>query len=294
MTEPAIQIEGLTKDFSTSLRRVKVRAIDDLSLTVGSNEIFGLLGPNGSGKSTTIKLLIGLLNPSKGTCHVYGGSSRSRSIRQSIGFLPDAPYYHRYLTGRELVKFHARLCGVKRAVLKKEVNAAIELVEMSESADRRVGTYSKGMLQRIGLAQALVHDPRLVILDEPTAGLDPLGCDAISRIVQELKQRGKTILISSHLLAQIEGLCDRIAILHRGKLVCEGRVDELLEDETTESLVVEGLGSEGKVAVEKAIVAHGGKLCRIEKPTFKLESLFIRKVNQHEGKYCDESKEEGE
>ncbi len=282
MVEPAIQIQELTKDFPTTIRGVKVRAVDHLSLTVGDNEIFGLLGPNGSGKSTTIKIILGLLQASEGACHIYGRSSQSVSARQSVGFLPEAPYFQRYLTGRELVKFYARICGVARVDLKRQVDVTIELVGMTEAADRRVGTYSKGMLQRIGLAQALVHDPKLVILDEPTAGLDPLGSAVIAEIIRKLKESGKTILLSSHLLAQIEGLCDRVAILHRGKLVREGRVNDLLQDEVAESLIIEGLSPTGRVAVEEAITEQGGRLRRIEKPRLSLDSLFVQEVNKHE------------
>jgi len=165
---------------------------------------------------------------------------------------------------------------------------------MTEAAHRRVGTYSKGMLQRIGLAQALVHDPQLVILDEPTAGVDPLGSAAIAEIIRELKRRGKTVLLSSHLLAQIERLCDRVAILHRGKLVREGRVDDLVQEKDAQSLVVQGLSAEGRAAVEKMIAEQGGKLCRVEKPRLSLDSLFLQEVEQREAERSTEStKEEG-
>ncbi|MGC6424792.1 MAG: ABC transporter ATP-binding protein [Lentimonas sp.] len=282
MSIPAISIKGLTKDFSVGIRGVKLRAVDNLNLEVGDNEIFGLLGPNGCGKSTTIKVILGLLEASTGQCEIYGKPSRTVDARRSVGFLPEAPYFYRYLSGRELVRFYARVCGVPSASIDKGVDSVIELVGMSESAHRRVGTYSKGMLQRIGLAQALVHDPQLVILDEPTAGVDPLGSAAIADIIRELKNRGKTILLSSHLLAQIEGLCDRVAILHRGKLIREGRVDDLVEDQHTESLVVEGLPPEGRDAVEKLIHEQGGKLCRVEKPRLSLDALFLNEVNERE------------
>ena len=278
----AINIQGLTKDFSVGMSGVKLRAVDDLSLTVEDGEIFGLLGPNGSGKSTTIKIILGLLRASKGECHIYGRSSCSVAARSSVGFLPEAPYFYRYLTGRELVRYYARICGVSRAVLDERVDATIELVAMQEAAHRRVATYSKGMLQRIGLAQALVHDPQLVILDEPTAGVDPLGSAAIAEIIRELKQRGKTVLLSSHLLAQVEGLCDRVAILHRGHLVREGRVNDLLEDQDADSLVVGGLSPEGRAVVEQAIIEQGGQLRAVEKPRLSLDSLFLQEVNQHE------------
>ncbi len=293
MSHPAISIKGLTKDFSVGMRGVKLRAVDDLNLEVGDNEIFGLLGPNGSGKSTTIKVILGLLDASVGECQIYGKPSHTVAARHSVGFLPEAPYFYRYLSGRELVRFYARICGVSRGQINAQVDEVIELVGMTEAAHRRVGTYSKGMLQRIGLAQALVHDPQLVILDEPTAGVDPLGSAAIAEIIRELKRRGKTVLLSSHLLAQIEGLCDRVAILHRGKLVREGRVDDLVQEKDAESLVVQGLSAEGRAAVEKTIAEQGGELCRVEKPRLSLDSLFLQEVEQREATRKTASKTEG-
>ena len=293
MSHPAISIKGLTKDFSIGMRGVKLRAVDDLNLEVGDNEIFGLIGPNGSGKSTTIKVVLGLLDASVGECQIYGKPSHTVAARHSVGFLPEAPYFYRYLSGRELVRFYARICGVSRGNIAKQVDEVIELVGMTEAAHRRVGTYSKGMLQRIGLAQALVHDPRLVILDEPTAGVDPLGSAAIAEIIRELKRRGKTVLLCSHLLAQIEGLCDRVAILHRGKLVREGRVDDLVQEKDAQSLVVEGLSAEGRAAVEKAIAEQGGTLCRVEQPRLSLDSLFLQEVEQREAARSTDSQTEG-
>jgi ABC-2 type transport system ATP-binding protein len=282
MSTPAIRIKNLTKDFAVGMRGMKLRAVDDLCLEVGDNEIFGLLGPNGSGKSTTIKIILGLLEASTGTCEIYGRPSKLVDARRSVGFLPEAPYFYRYLTGRELVRYYARICMVPRVEIDAAVDSVIKLVGMTEAANRRVSTYSKGMLQRIGLAQSLVHDPQLVILDEPTAGVDPLGSAAIAEIVRELKRRGKTILLSSHLLAQIEGLCDRVAILHRGKLVREGRVDDLVEEKDAESLVVQGLSAEGRAAVEAEIKAQGGQLARVEKPRLSLDAYFLKEVHERE------------
>ena len=286
MSTPAIRIQNLTKDFAVGMRGIKLRAVDDLSLEVGDNEIFGLLGPNGSGKSTTIKIILGLLEASTGTCEIYGKPSKLVDARRSVGFLPEAPYFYSYLTGRELVRYYARICMVTRVEIDAAVDSVIKLVGMTEAADRRVGTYSKGMLQRIGLAQSLVHDPQLVILDEPTAGVDPLGSAAIAEIVRELKRRGKTILLSSHLLAQIEGLCDRVAILHRGKLVREGRVDDLVEEKDAESLVVQGLSADGRAAVEAEIRAQGGRLTRVEKPRLSLDAYFLKEVHERENEHA--------
>ena len=291
MSTSAICIQNLTKDFAVGMRGKKLRAVDDLCLEVGDNEIFGLLGPNGSGKSTTIKIILGLLEASKGTCEIYGRPSKLVDARRSVGFLPEAPYFYRYLTGRELVRYYARICMVSRVKIDSAVDSVIKLVGMTDAADRRVGTYSKGMLQRIGLAQSLVHDPQLVILDEPTAGVDPLGSAAIAEIVRELKRRGKTVLISSHLLAQIEGLCDRVAILHRGKLVREGRIDDLVEEKDAESLVVQGLSAEGRAVVEAEIKAQGGRLARVEKPRLSLDAYFLKEVHESENEHVN--KQEG-
>ena len=291
MSTSAICIQNLTKDFAIGMRGKKLRAVDDLCLEVGDNEIFGLLGPNGSGKSTTIKIILGLLEASKGTCEIYGRPSKLVDARRSVGFLPEAPYFYRYLTGRELVRYYARICMVSRVKIDSAVDSVIKLVGMTEAADRRVGTYSKGMLQRIGLAQSLVHDPQLVILDEPTAGVDPVGSAAIAEIVRELKRRGKTVLLSSHLLAQIEGLCDRVAILHRGKLVREGRIDDLVEEKDAESLVVQGLSAEGRAVVEAEIKAQGGRLARVEKPRLSLDAYFLKEVHERENEHVN--KQEG-
>ena len=291
MSTSAICIQNLTKDFAVGMRGKKLRAVDDLCLEVGDNEIFGLLGPNGSGKSTTIKIILGLLEASRGTCEIYGRPSKLVDARRSVGFLPEAPYFYRYLTGRELVRYYARICMVPRLKIYAAVDSVIKLVGMTEAADRRVGTYSKGMLQRIGLAQSLVHDPQLVILDEPTAGVDPLGSAAIAEIVRELKHRGKTVLLSSHLLAQIEGLCDRVAILHRGKLVCGGRIDDLVEEKDAESLVVQGLSAEGRAVVEAEIKAQGGRLARVEKPRLSLDAYFLKEVHERENEHVN--KQEG-
>ncbi len=282
MTSPAIRIKNLTKDFATGIRRTKLRAVDALNLEIGHNEVFGLLGPNGSGKSTTIKIILGLLAPSAGTVEVYGESAVKVAARHSVGFLPEAPYFYRYLSGRELVRFYAKVCGVAPSEREERVQSVIDLVGMAEAAHRRVGTYSKGMLQRIGLAQALVHNPRLVILDEPTAGVDPLGAAAIAEIIRTLKERGKTVLLSSHLLAQIEGMCDRVAILHRGRLIESGTMETLTAEAGLESLVVDRLTDSVRAEVEAVLQRHGKSLRRTEVPRRSLDELFVRSVRERE------------
>lgn len=289
----AISIKNLTKDFSVGMRGVKLRAIDNLNLEIRDNEIFGLLGPNGSGKSTTIKIILGLLEASAGQCEIYGTPSSTVMARDSVGFLPEAPYFYRYLSGRELVGFYARICGCKRRNIKKRVDDVIEMVGLTEAANRRVGNYSKGMLQRIGLAQALVHDPQLIILDEPTAGVDPIGSAAIAQIIRDLKRRGKTVLLCSHLLAQVEGLCDRVAILHRGKLIRMDKVEDLVNEKNTQSLIVRDLSVEGLASIKREIIRQGGTLSRVESSYLKLDELFVQEVERREAVRTEKSAAEG-
>jgi ABC-2 type transport system ATP-binding protein len=275
---PAIAIVGLTKDYPVKLRGLRLRAVDGLTLTVPANEIFGLLGPNGSGKSTTIKAVLGLLAPTTGECRVFGHSTASPESRREVGYLPEAPFFYRYLSGRELVTFYGRICGVERGRLRQRVSEVIEWVGLTAAADRRVGTYSKGMLQRIGLAQALVHDPRLLILDEPTAGVDPVGSAEMTRLILQLKDQGKTVLISSHLLPQIEDICDRVAILNKGRLVLEGRVDDLVTAHGRESLVVEGLPPGAHAELRTWLETRGARLVAMESTRTTLDRVFLEQV----------------
>jgi len=278
MPVPAIRINHLTKDFAHGVRGVKIRAVEDLSLEVGNNEIFGLLGPNGSGKTTTIKVMLGLLKPTRGGCEIFGVDSDRVRSRIDVGFLPDAPYFYRFLTGRELVTFFAKICGLDKSEINDRVDAVIEMVDMEDAANRRVGTYSKGMLQRIGLAQALVHDPRLVILDEPTAGVDPIGSADIADIIGELKKRGKTVFLCSHMLSQIEQICDRIAILHRGKLILKGSVDELLQRSNQKSIQLENYNEEIREPLRTFLSGYGVRLMDVQTPRKQLHELFLAKV----------------
>jgi len=274
----AVDLSGLTKDFSLGLRGVRLRAVDNLSLAIRPGEIFGLLGPNGSGKSTTIKIILGLLRPTSGSCRVFGVSSERVEARIAVGYLPEAPNFYRFLSGRELVTFYGRICGLRGASLAARVLEVIAWVGLAEAADRRVGTYSKGMLQRIGLAQALVHDPQLVILDEPTAGVDPIGAAAITELIRELKARGKTVLITSHLLAQIEDVCDRVAILDKGCLLACGAVA---------ALSTEGKSSTDTLnAVEQAelaqwLSARGKTAAAIGGMSARLDQIFIERVERN-------------
>ena len=281
---PAIELRGLIKDFSVGLRGVKLRAVDDLSLRVPAGQVFGLLGPNGSGKSTTIKIILGLLEPTAGGCRVFGLPSTQVEARVDVGYLPESPYFYRHLSGRELVRFYARICGLGGAKVAPRVAEVIDWVGLTEAADRLVGTYSKGMLQRIGLAQALVHDPRLVILDEPTSGVDPVGAAAISELILQLKAQGKTVLITSHLLTQIEDICDRVAILDRGRLILEGAVCDLVGGAERQALIVEKLSPAELQELRGWLGLRGRTLEAVAVPSARLDQIFLERVGRGEAK----------
>lgn len=273
-TASAISVQGLTKDFRVGLRGLKLRAVDNLTLEIPRGQVFGLLGPNGCGKSTTLKIVLGLVPATTGTISILGSPSATAAARQRTGFLPEAPYFHKFLTGRELVEYCARLSGVPADKVTAAVEASLELAAMTEAANRPIGTYSKGMLQRIGLAQAIVHDPELVILDEPTAGVDPVGSAAIGRMIHAMRAKGKTIVLCSHLLGQVEQVCDRVAIMDRGRLVLEGRVDEVLAQRDRHVITVEALSPAARAAAEAALAAHGTTVTSITHPRRSLEDLF--------------------
>ncbi|MCL2639360.1 MAG: ABC transporter ATP-binding protein [Phycisphaerales bacterium] len=229
-TTPALQTRDLTKIYPGFWANQNVRALDKLNLTVSRGEIFGLLGPNGSGKTTTIKLLLGLINATEGSADVLGLPAGDQIARRSIGYLPEETYLYRFLNARQTLDFYARLFNMNRAQRNRAIDFYLEFVGLDPAVRRRqLRTYSKGQARRVGLAQALLNDPELVILDEPTSGLDPLATIEMKKLIKELKRAGKTVLLSSHQLADVEDVCDRVCILYRGKLEIEGTVDSLLE-----------------------------------------------------------------
>ncbi len=230
--EPVIQIEGLCKDFRVGFWRRRRRILHALTLTVSRGEIFGYLGPNGAGKTTTIKLLTGLILATAGSARVLGQDLTRISARQQIGFLPENPYFYDYLTGREFLDLCSRLFGLASSVRRERIARLLHLTQLEEAADRQLRKYSKGMLQRLGLAQALINDPGLVILDEPMSGLDPLGRKAMRDVILQLKAEGRTIFFSSHILPDVEVLCDRVGILVGGHLRDVGRLEEILKTPT--------------------------------------------------------------
>jgi ABC-2 type transport system ATP-binding protein len=276
--EYAIETFSLTKIFSDWWGRDRVRAVDDLNLKIRTNEVFGLLGPNGSGKTTALKLLLGLLYPTKGRTVVLGGDSTNPKISTRIGFLPEESYLYRYLTARETLDFYGRLFSLPARVRKMRTEALLDMVGLKAVADRQVGTFSKGMARRIGLAQALINDPDLLILDEPTTGLDPIGTRQIKDLILELAGRGKTILLCSHLLADVEDVCDRIAILYGGKIQAEGRVKDLLQ-QTDRRQITTGTVSDVIIERIRRLLEDEQTECVVDSPMEKLEAFFIRIVN---------------
>ena len=275
-TDPAIAVHGLTKVFPVHFHPTrKVVAVKDLHLRIEPGEVYGLLGPNGSGKSTTLKIILGLVSPTRGRTEIFGRDSRLVESREAVGFLPENPYFYKFLTGAETLRFFGRLCGMTGATLKNRINELLDLVGLNNARDRRLGTYSKGMLQRIGLAQALIYDPRLVVLDEPTAGVDPAGSREIRDLIMDLKHRGITVLLSSHLLAQAQEICDRIGILAGGVLVREGRLQDLIAIENQTELVIADASDELVHEIESCIGRSNAKLLERRKSTTTLERLFL-------------------
>ena len=273
---PAVAVHGLTKIFPVPFHPTRrVVAVKDLNLRIEPGEVYGLLGPNGSGKSTTLKIILGLVSPTRGRTEIFGRDSRLVESREAVGFLPENPYFYKFLTGAETLRFFGRLCGMTGATLKSRVNELLDLVGLNKARDRRLGTYSKGMLQRIGLAQALIHDPRLVVLDEPTAGVDPAGSREIRDLIMDLKRRGITVLLSSHLLAQAQEICDRIGILADGVLVREGRLQELIAIENQTELVIADASDDLVQEIESFISRSNAKLLERRKSTTTLERLFL-------------------
>ena len=228
---PAVEVKNLVKDFKGAFRVKNVRAVKDVSLQIAPGEVYGLIGPNGSGKSTTMKAVLGLVAPTSGSTSIFGRNSLKVDSRNEVGFLPENPYFYKHLTAAETVRFYGKLCGMRGRKLKERIGELLELVGLQDARDRRLRGFSKGMLQRIGLAQAMVQDPRLLVLDEPTAVVDPTGSRQIRDLILELKNRGITVFLCSHLLEQVQQVCDRVGIIHQGVLVNEGRLDELISVE---------------------------------------------------------------
>jgi ABC-2 type transport system ATP-binding protein len=280
-SQPAIEMIGLTKTFRDFWMRQRVSAVRELSLNVQHGEVFGLLGPNGSGKTTTIKMILGLLHPTRGRVWIYGKPPSDVQVKHRLGFLPEETYLYRFLNAHETLDYYGRIFKIPRQERRRRIEMLLEMVGLSAGARRPIGEYSKGMARRIGLAQALINDPDLLILDEPTTGMDPIGSRQIKDLIVELGRRGKTILLSSHLLADCEDVCDRVSILYGGKVRAEGDVKHLLAKEELTQIITERLDEQTVRAIASLIERmEQKKVIQVGSPSDKLESLFLRIVEQ--------------
>ena len=280
-SNPVVSAVGLTKVFRDFWGRPKAKAVNDIDFEIQEGEVVGLLGPNGSGKSTTVKMILGLLYPTGGQLSVLGRSPRAVETKREIGYLPEESYLYKYLTAEETLDFLGALFGLSRAERARRIEQLLDMVGMLHARRRRVGEFSKGMQRRIGLAQAMINDPAFLILDEPTAGLDPLGCKEVKDLILTLKKRGKTVLITSHLLSDIEDVCDRVIILYGGKIRAEGALDALLEVNKQERIITPTLPPE----VMQRVLAilrenlHGDSVS-VDHPRRTLEEFFLEVIEQ--------------
>ncbi len=280
----AIEIQQLSKVYKDFWGRPKVTALHGLDLTIKKGEVFGLLGPNGSGKSTTIKLLLGLIFPTGGSAKLLGMSAGHPDVNARIGFLPEESYLYRFLNGEEILRFYGKLFKLSRRELDERIPLLLDAVGLDAKARRRkLREYSKGMARRIGLAQALINDPELVILDEPTTGLDPIGTREMKDLIVSLKEQGKTVLLCSHLLADVEDVCDRVTILFRGKMQTLGQVSELTQDRGVTSVELPDMTPQQQDELRQFLAKIGHGDARFTHPRTTLEDLFLRIVRDNSG-----------
>jgi ABC-2 type transport system ATP-binding protein len=279
---PAVSVENLTKVFKGAIGRRPFTAVRDLSFTVKAGEVYGLIGPNGSGKSTTMKVILGLLAATKGGTKIFGDDSAEVRSRQHVGFLPENPYFYKHLTGAETLRFYGKLCGMRGAALEDRTKEMLSLTGLENAADRRVAGYSKGMLQRIGLAQALIHEPRLLVLDEPTAGVDPAGSRKIRDLILGFKKRGITVLVTSHLLEQMQEVCDRVGIMANGLMVSEGRLEDLIAVENQTEMVLENATPELLARIREMAAGSGAEVTTMGHPKTTLERLFLKATGEED------------
>ena len=275
-----IETRNLTKVYRDFWGRPKVQALKALDLQVYRGEIFGLLGPNGSGKTTTKKLLLGLLFPSEGDALIFNEPTTNVAKNERIGYLPEESYLYKFLNAEETLHFYGRLFKISSAERTKRVDRLIDMVGLSSAKHRQLREYSKGMQRRIGLAQALINNPELILLDEPTSGLDPIGTAEMKELIRDLRAQGKTILLSGHLLADMQDICDRIAILHRGELKEIGKVTDLLTVQDITQIKTKNLSEAAIREIQEVISRHRGELVAVDHPTTTLEELFLRIVRE--------------
>lgn len=276
--ENVVVVQHLSKVFRDFWMRQRVKAVDDVSFEIRKGEIFGLLGPNGSGKSTTIKILLGLLHKTSGRLTVFGKPPSDVSVKSRIGYLPEESYLYQFLNARETLDYYAKLFGLEAGVRERRIDELLEMVGLTNVQFRPVREYSKGMQRRIGIAQALVNDPELLILDEPTTGLDPIGTRQIKDLIIELGRRGKTVILSSHLLGDVEDCVDRMVILYGGKIQAAGTCGELLEAHNKTTIEADSLDDETIAEIDRVIRARSGgqqAIARVSRPRQRLEDLFV-------------------
>ncbi len=276
---PVIETVKLTKVFKDFWHRDKVRAVDSLSLKIYPGQVFGLLGPNGSGKTTTLKLMLGLLFPTKGIVRIFGRPPGNVAVKSRIGFLPEESYFYKHLSADETMDFYGSLFELPSEERRRRGRRLLQMLGLLPSRTRPVGEYSKGMMRRIGLAQALINDPELVILDEPTGGLDPIGRREVKNLILRLKKLGKTVLLSSHLLSEVQDVCDRICIMYAGRKIAEGEVNEVLMKKEIAQISFPGVSRE-KVEKIKEYAARetGSDDVRVGTPVETLEEFFLREI----------------
>ena len=275
----AASVTELTKTFRDFWQRPKKLAVDGISFSIARGEVFGLLGPNGSGKSTTIKMLLGLLRPSGGEVSILGGRPSDSAVRARIGYLPEISSFHKYLTPRETLDYYGGLFGLPAALRRERAERLLEELGIADAANRPVGEFSKGMARRVGLAQALVNDPEFIVLDEPTSGLDPIGRHAVKELIVSLAAKGKTVLLSSHLLAEIEDVCDRVAILCDGRIRASGNLDVILAKRDKIRITLDGADAAYAEKIRADVVARGGTAF-IDHPAMSLEQYFLETVSE--------------
>lgn len=278
LKEPIVKAEGLAKTFRDFWHRPVVRAVNGVSFEVHPGEIFGFLGPNGSGKSTTLRMILGLLKPTAGKLLVFGLPPKNVNAKKKIGYLPEESCLYPFLTARETLMFYGSLFNLAPDVLNDRVAQLIEMSGLQHAARRRTGEFSKGMLRRLGLAQALINDPDLIILDEPTSGLDPLGCRQVKDLILTLARRGKTILISSHLLADMESVCRRVAIMSNGHIIVQGNLNELLENSAVCRFHLPAADKAQINAILAFMRAQAGAEAQVDHPRKTLEQFFLETV----------------
>lgn len=278
--QPIVRAENLTKVFRDFWHRPKVRAVSDVSFEIRPGEVFGLLGPNGSGKSTTLKMILGLLHPTRGRLEVLGRSPRDVKAKARVGYLPEESYLYPYLTSEETLDFYGKLFDLPPRERRARIEQLLDMIGLTHARSRIVGEFSKGMARRIGLAQALINDPDLVVLDEPTSGLDPLGRRQMKDLILTLARRGKTVLLSSHLLADVEDVCDRIAILYDGRIQAMGPIREMLEERTRYQLTIPELPPDVMKRVLATVREAIGREPDVSHPRRDLEQFFLEVVEK--------------